>query len=209
MKRRVLLFLMIIAMGFISSCTTGSKKTNTTINNLNVGIAGEIASGVRYAAYATKAREEGLSKIAILFDALSKSEGVHAANHMDVLTSLGVKMDSINPVFEVKSTRENLEASIEGEDYESTTMYPDFIKTATAEKVDNAVQSFTWAMNTETKHKAFYQMALRALKNHTMSKLPSEYYVCPECGNTFVTGFKDTKCPFCYTMGTQFIGIIK
>ena len=209
MKQRLLLILMIITVGFFTSCKMGTKKPNTTINNLNVGIAGEIASGVKYAAFASKAREEGLSKIAILFDALSRSEGVHAANHMDVLTSLGVKMDSVNPVFDVKTTKQNLELSIEGEDYESTTMYPDFIKTATLERVDNAVQSFKWAMNTETKHKAFYQMALRALNNHTLASLPSEYFVCPECGNTFVTGFKDKKCPFCYTMGSQFIGIIR
>lgn len=205
MKQRVLLMMMMIAVGTVVSCKLGKDVTNSTVNNLNVSVAGEISAGVKYSAFAEKAREEGLTKIAIIFDALSKSEGVHAANHMDVLTSLGVKMDSINPVFEVKTTRENLETSIEGESYESKTMYPDFIKAATKEKIDNAVQSFTWAMNTEKKHEEFYEMALSALNSNTLAKLPSAYYVCPECGNTFVTGFKDKKCPFCYTTGEQFI----
>lgn len=207
MKQRVLLMMMILAVGFFVSCKMGVKKSNATINNLNVSIAGEIAAGVKYAAFADKAREEGLTKIAIIFDAISKSEGVHAANHMDVLTSLGVKMDSINPIFEVKTTKQNLEAAIEGESYESKTMYPDFIKIATGEKIDNAVQSFTWAMNTEKKHEVYYEMVLRELNNKTLANLPSIYYVCPECGNTFVTGFKDRKCPFCYTSGDQFIAV--
>jgi rubrerythrin len=207
MKQRVLLMMMIIAVGIVVSCKMGTKKSNTTVNNLNVSIAGEIAAGVKYSAFAEKAREEGYPKIAIIFDALSKSEGVHAANHMDVLTSLGVKMDSINPVFEVKSTMENLEAAINGESYESKTMYPDFIKSANEEKVANAVQSFTWAMNTEKKHEVFYEMALREFINHNMAKLPAAYYVCPECGNTFVTGFKNKRCPFCNTLGEQFIAV--
>ena len=207
MRQRLLT--MMIAAGIVVSCNMGSKKSNDTVNNLNVSIAGEIAAGVKYSAFAQKAREEGLPKIAIIFDALSKSEGVHAANHMDVLTSMGIKMDSINPVFVVKSTRENLESSIDGESYESKTMYPEFIKAATEEKVDNAVRSFTWAMNTEKKHEIFYEMTLREYNNHTLSHLPSAYYVCPECGNTFVTGFKHKKCPFCYTVGEQFIAVDK
>lgn len=207
MKHYLPIILMIIAFGVTVSCKVATKQSITTINNLNVGIASEIAAGVKYSAYATKAREEGLLEIAILFDALSKSEGVHAANEMDVLTSLGVKMDSITPVFEVKSTRENLEKAIEGEKYESKIMYPEFVKIATEEKLDNAVRSFTWAMDTENKHKIYYQMALKALNNHTLAKLPTIYYVCPECGNTFVEGFKDKKCPFCYTMGNQFIAV--
>lgn len=209
MKQRVLLMMMIFAVGTFVSCKMGTKNSNSTVNNLNVSIAGEIAAGAKYSAFAEKAREEGLTKIAIIFDAISESEGVHAANHMDVLTSLGIKMDSINPVFEVKSTKQNLEASIEGESYESKTMYPDFIKVATEEKIDNAVQSFTWAMNTEKKHEEYYEMALKEYNNHTLAKLPSTYYVCPECGNTFVTVFKNKKCPFCYTAGEQFIVVNK
>jgi rubrerythrin len=209
MKQRVRLLLIIIAVGLFVSCKVGTKHSLATINNLNVGIASEIAAGVKYSAFATKAHEEGFLKIAILFDAISKSEGVHAANHMDVLTSLGVKMDSINPVFEVKSTKENLENAIKVEEYESSTMYPEFVKIAIEEKIDNAVRSFTWAKDTENKHKVYFQMALRALNSHTLAKLPTKYYVCPECGNTFVTGFKDKKCPFCYTMGNQFIVVNK
>ena len=118
-------------------------------------------------------------------------------------------MDSTTPVFKVNSTKENLEEAIEGEGYEASTMYPDFVKTAKEERIDNAVQSFTWAMNTETKHKEYYEMELKALNNKTLAQLPTIYYVCPECGNTFVSGFKDKKCPFCFTTGEQFIAVNK
>ncbi|KKW30268.1 MAG: Rubrerythrin, partial [Candidatus Uhrbacteria bacterium GW2011_GWD2_52_7] len=50
----------------------------------------------------TKIRED--IKIAKLFDAASKAEAIHAANHKKVLEGLGVTMDDFTPEFEVKTT---------------------------------------------------------------------------------------------------------
>ena len=161
----------------------------------------------KYAAFAVKAREEGYNGVAKLFEAASKAESIHAANHMKVLQSLGEKMDDFKPEFEVKTTAENLQAAIDGETYEATTMYPQFLADAKAEKVQKAEKSFTWAFDTEKKHQQFYTNALEALKANGENKLAVEYAVCPVCGNTYEKATLDEKCAFCQTSKEKFLMI--
>jgi rubrerythrin len=188
---------------------TGCKQAKPvkTIENLKAGIKGETTASAKYAAFAQKAREEGNDTIAKLFDAASKSESIHAANHAKVLEELGEKMEDFKPEFEVKTTAENLQAAIEGETYEANTMYPQFITDAKAEKVEKAVQSFIWASDTEYKHQQFYSKALDALKLNSEMTLSFEYAVCPVCGNTYEKGSMDEKCAFCQTSKDKFIMI--
>jgi rubrerythrin len=76
-------------------------------------------------------------------------------------------------------------------------MYVQFINEAKAEKVNDAVKSFTWARDTEMKHLEFYKKALAALESNTESALPTGYAVCPVCGNTYDIANIDEKCAFC------------
>jgi rubrerythrin len=186
---------------------TGCNKVTPvkTTENLKAGIKGETTASAKYAAFAQKAREEGYDTIAKLFDAASKSESIHAANHAKVLEALGEKMDEFKPEFEVKTTAENLQAAIDGESYEIATMYPQFITDAKTEKVDKAVKSFTWAFDTEKKHQQFYAKALEALKLNSEKNLPIEYAVCPVCGNTYDKANMDAKCAFCQTESSKFV----
>lgn len=201
MKKYVFIFLALAATVAFTSCT---QKPVKTIADLKEGIKGETTASAKYAAFAQKAREEGNDTIAKLFDAASKAEDVHAANHTKVLEKLGEKMEAFTPEFEVKTTAENLQAAIDGESYENTTMYPGFIKDAEAEKVPDAVKSFTWAMDTEKKHEAFYKDALAALQAGNESTLPAGYEVCPVCGNTYAEGNVDANCAFCQTPSDKF-----
>ena len=52
-----------------------------TIENLKAAITGESTASATYAAYAAKAAQEGQPLIQKLFEAASKAESVHAANH--------------------------------------------------------------------------------------------------------------------------------
>lgn len=175
-----------------------------TIADLKDGIKGETTASAKYAAFAQKAREEGYDTIAKLFDAASKAESIHAANHTKVLEGLGEKMEEFKPEFEVKTTAENLQAAIDGESYEVSTMYTKFLDDAKTEKVEKATKSFTWAMDTETKHLDFYQKALEALKANNENTLPFVYAVCPVCGNTYDNAKVDEKCAFCQTSKDKF-----
>jgi len=199
--KNFLIFSLVCLIAF-SGCN--QAKPVKTIGNLKAGIKGETTASAKYLAFAQKAREEGNDTIAKLFMAASKAESIHAANHLKVLQSLGEQMEDFKPEFEVKTTGENLQAAIEGETYESTTMYPQFIEDAKGEKVQKAVQSFNWAFDTEKKHQQFYQIALKSLNENAEYKLAFDFYVCPKCGNTYDKGSIDQKCAFCQTDKEKF-----
>jgi rubrerythrin len=198
-----ILLLSMIGLLLFAGCK--QSKPVKTIENLKAGIKGETTASAKYEAFAQKAREEGLDTIAKLFEAASMSESIHATNHSKVLEELGEKMDAFTPEFEVKTTAENLQAAIDGESYEVSTMYPQFLANAAAEKVEKATKSFSWANDTEKKHLQFYTNALQALKANAENTLPFEYAVCPVCGNTYDKAEMDENCAFCQTSKDKFI----
>jgi len=199
---------LILALLIFSGIT--SAKNNVpklkTINNIKDAIIGETTASAKYAAYAIKAREEGYEKIALLFEAASKSEKIHAGNHSAVLQQLGEKMDDFSPKYDVKTTSENLQDAINGETYEVMTMYPKFIRTANDAGVNIAMLSFNYAYQTEKKHKEFYKNALNMLKNNKQNELPSKYLVCTTCGNTYDNN-APARCGISMTPKERFITI--
>jgi len=198
-----ILWLSVIGIMLLAGCS--QTKPVKTIENLKAGIIGETTASAKYAEFAKIAIAEGNDTIAKLFEAASKAEAIHADNHKKVLEGLGVTMDAFTPEFEVKTTAENLQAAIEGETYESTTMFPQFLEDAKAEKVEKAEKSFNWAFDTEKKHQKFYSQALNALNQNTENILAFEYAVCPVCGNTYELNSTDEKCAFCQTAKEKFI----
>jgi rubrerythrin len=183
MKKNVCIGILCIAVAAMA--VTGCKKQAGTIENLKAAITGETTASAKYAAYAQKAKEEKLGKIAILFEAASKAESVHVKMHTAVLDAMGVKMDPITPQFTVKTTKENLEDAIKGESYEIGKMYPEFIKKANEEAKKDAAASFDRAFQVEKKHNDLYKSALDALNKKDVKSLPDAYAVCMVCGNTF------------------------
>jgi len=202
--KKSILFIAVVALIAFVGC---QPKPVKTIENLKAGIKGETTASAKYKAFADKAREEGLDTVAKLFDAASKSEAIHAANHSKVLEALGAKMEEFKPEFEVKTTAENLQAAINGESYEVVSMYPEFIAAAKEEKVDKAIKSFTWAIDTEKKHTEFYAKALADVKLNNESTLSFEYVICPTCGNTYDKANMDKTCAFCKTSSDKYITI--
>lgn len=183
-----------------------TTEINTTIDNLQHAYKGETTASAKYAAYSQKAEEEGYHEIAMLFKAASKSESIHAGNHKAVLAEYGKTVPGIKPEFTVKSTRENLMDAIVGETYEINTMYPKFINNAKISKNRLASISFSYAYQTEQKHKAFYEKALAALDNNNAGSIPTKYFVCPTCGNTYETKAPQ-RCGISMTSGDKFIEI--
>ncbi|MBA7709407.1 Rubrerythrin-2 [subsurface metagenome] len=102
----------------------------------------------------------------------------------------------------VRSTRDNLEAAIDGEHYEFTKMYPGFIEQAKSENNEKAEISFTYANAVEKIHHGLYHKALEALE--AGQKLRDEpYFVCQGCGYT-VAGEAPEKCPICGAPRSKF-----
>jgi rubrerythrin len=160
-----------------------------TTDNAKEAFAGESQANRKYLAFSEKAAEEGFRNVAVLYKAASEAEAIHAKKLLKVLTA-------------VESTAKNLEASIAGETHEFTTMYPEFVKAAEAEKRSDAVLAFTHAMKAEEVHAGLYKKALAAINGG--SDLGREkVFLCPVCGNIEI-GKAPDKCPICGVFGKQF-----
>ena len=68
-----------------------------TIENLKAAITGESTASATYAAYAAKAAQEGQPLIQKLFEAASKAESVHAANHNNKEGINNVVLSEVRP----------------------------------------------------------------------------------------------------------------
>jgi rubrerythrin len=153
-----------------------------TNDNLKAAFAGESQANRRYLAFAKQAQQDGRPQIAKLFRAVAEAETIHAHAHLRVLG-------------EVKSTADNLKAAIDGESYEFTKMYPEFLQAAKAEGNKAAATSFERALAVERIHHALYEQALQAAG--AGGDAPSaKLYVCGVCGNT-VLGEPPDVCPIC------------
>jgi rubrerythrin len=204
MKKLIYSIIFIAVLAGMTSCTAPDPVKSK--EDLKAAFNGESTASAKYAKYAQKAWQDSLSNIAVLFEAASRAEGIHADNHKKVLEKLRVKVEGPEiGAFEVKTTAENLADAIKGESYEVATMYPDFIKDAETEKVKDAIKSFTWAYDTEKKHKAFYEKALAELNAGNQSNLPTRWFVCPVCGNTYDLASVKNACDFCKTKKEKFI----
>lgn len=161
-----------------------------TEKSLKEAFAGESQANRKYTIFAAKADKEGFPQAARLFRAAAEAEAVHAANHLRVLKG-------------IKSTRENLQAAISGEDDEWEKMYPEMIKTAKSEGKKDAEMSFHFANEVEKIHSQLYSKLLEGL-GFTQENFP--YYVCPYCGNT-VEREAPSKCQVCGAEGRIFLRV--
>jgi rubrerythrin len=226
MKKLVIMLTAIVITGTLfNSCKNESNKeselqkpvaqvaemsvvdaTASTINNMQAAFKGETTASAKYEAYSKKAEEEGHHEIAMLFHAASMAENIHANNHKVVLEEAGQTVPEIVPEFTVKSTKENLEDAVTGESYESNSMYPGFMVTAKAAKNEMAGMSLNYAYRTELKHLEMYKEALAALIDNNDKSLPSVYYICPTCGNTYQTT-TPKRCGTSMTSAEKFMKI--
>ena len=195
---------LLAALVLMLGITPAFAENTQTIKDLQDAFTGESTAHAKYAAFAQKAKEDGYPKIALLFEAASRAEKIHAGNHQAALKQLGASVLEVKPEFEVKSTRENLKNAIEGESYEVATMYPNFLKDASNEKVNIALMSFNYAFQTEKKHKEMYENALSSLDNNQVNNMPSLYQVCLVCGNTYA-GQGPARCGICMTPNERFV----
>lgn len=160
-----------------------------SVENLKTAFAGESQANRRYLAFAKKADQEGFPQIAKLFRSAAAAETVHANNHLRA-------MDGI------KSTAENLEVAIAGENYEVVRMYPTMHSEAEADGDRRATQTFNYALQTEKIHEMLYRQAAESIAQG--KDIPEkEYYVCPVCGMTH-EGPMPGRCPVCNTPGEKF-----
>ncbi len=164
----------------------------STNDNLQSAFAGESQANRKYLAFAQAAAAEGLPQIARLFRAAAQAETVHALAHLKVLGW-------------PKATVQNIQAAMNGENFEFTKMYPQFIEEAKREKREDAGASFGNANQVEEIHYALYKAAFQAAS--AGKDLPAQsIHVCAICGNT-VLGNAPDECPICGSSKEKFTAI--
>ncbi len=197
-----------LAILFCTLCIMAAPafaNTEKTLENLQAAYNGESNAHAKYSAFAVKADEEGYGEVASLFRAAAKAEQIHLEHHARVIRQMDAKPIAHIKKPEVLSTKENLKAAIEGESYEQTTMYPEFIKVAEEEGNDAAITTFTNAMEAEAGHARMYTAALANL-DALKGTVAKNYFVCTVCGLTVTTiNFED--CPSCGVSKDEYLKI--
>ncbi|MFO8018678.1 MAG: rubrerythrin family protein [Promethearchaeia archaeon] len=153
-----------------------------TEKDLKEAFAGESQANRKYLAYAEKAEKDGFTQVAKVFRAAAAAETVHAHNHFRAMEG-------------IQSTEENIKDAIEGEHYEFSEMYPEFLEDAKEEGNKRAERSFDYANQVEKVHHKLYKSALEAVQGGKDLE-EKEMYVCPVCGYTH-EGDLPEKCPVC------------
>ena len=192
---------MVLCMGLICTVRAAEEAGNTTLDNLQAAFNGESNAKARYEAFAAKADEEGYKSVASLFRAVAKSEGIHAVKHGEMIKKMNAEPKATIEKADVKSTKENLEASIKGETAEKDSMYPSFIKQAEVDKNAGAAMTFKGAMAAEVEHAKLYSLALKEL--NSWKDAGKVFLVCTVCGYT--TMDQSLKiCPVCSSPREKF-----
>lgn len=158
-----------------------------TQDNLMAGFAGESQANRKYSAFAEVAKKEGHDDIARLFLATAEAENIHAVAELKLAGK-------------VNDTAGNLQAAIEGETYEFTTMYPDFEMVAVEEDQKEAIRAFRFAKEAEKIHAKLYK---EALDNLNAKNTGVAYFLCPVCGYIEKNAAPDA-CPICKVKGSAF-----
>ncbi len=182
-----------------------AASSTSTKENLLAAFQGESNAHARYVAFATKADQEGYGRVASLFRAAARAEEIHAKNHADVLKKIGVEAKAELKAADVKSTRENLKAALEGETYERDSMYPQFLVKARQDGNRAAIETFNMAKMAEAEHAKLYTAALAGLDGAKGSASES-LYVCTVCGYT-TTKLDFEKCPACFNPKDRYVKV--
>ena len=167
---------------------------NLTSVNLLKAFAGESQARNKYEYFAKVAQKEGYRDIAEHFQRAANNEKTHAKLELSLNNRMMSGTDN-----NFGNTKENLQSAINGESYESTTMYPDFAQIAKDEGHKEAARLFSGIGKIEVEHEAMFQMLLDRLEadSEFVSENEEEAWICEVCGHIHY-GKKALKvCPVC------------
>jgi len=177
-----------------------------TIENLAKAFVGESQARNRYTIYASAARKEGYEQIAAIFELTANQEKEHANWEFKLINELKkTESDVPNPIkietevpTTLGTTADHLKAAIGGEDYEQTTMYPEFANQAEADGLKDIADRFRAIGRAEAHHQERYQKILDSLEAGTIFKKDAEvHWICRECGYEHIGNEAPKSCPSC------------
>ena len=108
-------------------------KGTRTEKNILTAFCGESQARNRYTFFSAQAKKEGYVQISNIFEETANHEREHAKRLFKLLEGGEVEVTASFPAGVVGTTMENLAEAAGGENYEHSTMYPEFAATAREE----------------------------------------------------------------------------
>ena len=162
-------------------------KDSKTYQNLMTAFAGESQARNKYTYFASAAKKEGYEQIAAIFEETANNEKEHAKMWFKLLNGGAVP-----------STKENLKAAAEGENYEWTDMYDSFAKEAEEEGFKEIANKFRLVAAIEKEHEERYLKLLNNIASERVfDKEDTTVWVCRNCGYVHVGKTAPKVCPAC------------
>ena len=161
-------------------------KGSKTEQNLMAAFAGESQARNKYTYYASKAKKEGYEQIARLFLETADNEKEHAKLWFKLVNG------------GIQDTAANLADAAAGENYEWTTMYDEFAKTAEEEGFLALAAQFEGVAKIEKTHEERYLKLLDNLKKGEVFKKGEKVmWFCRNCGHVEIAESAPAVCPVC------------
>jgi rubrerythrin len=176
-----------------------------TLKNLTKAFIGESQARNRYTFYSRVAQKEGYEQIGEIFLLTADNEKAHAKRLFEHIQELKKEEKDLGEITVeagaptvYSTTIENLKASIEGENFEHTKMYPEFADTAEKEGYLEIAKRLKAIAMAELHHKERYEKLLAQLEAGTVFKKAKEtWWVCRECGYIHFGTTPPETCPSC------------
>lgn len=171
-----------------------------TPKNVLRAIAGESMARNKYTYFASAAKKDGFEQIAAIFEETADNEKEHAKRLMKLLANYpDAKSTLENYDFpSIEATASNLAHAAAGENYEWTTMYPDFARIAREEGQEEAASVFKEIGEVEERHeKRYLKLKENIEKNRVFVREEEMEWKCRNCGYIHKGSDAPAVCPAC------------
>ncbi len=175
-----------------------SLKGTQTEKNLLAAFAGESQARNRYTYFASQAKKQGYEQISGIFAETADNEKEHAKRLFKFLAGGEVEIAASFPAGIIGDTADNLKAAAEGENYEHTTLYPEFARIAKGEGFDEVADVMMSIANAEKQHEKRYLGLMENIKKGRVFKREKPVkWRCRNCGYIHEGPEAPDECPAC------------
>ncbi len=173
-------------------------KGSKTEKNLLTAFAGESQARNRYTYFASQAKKDGFVQISAIFEETADQEKEHAKRLFKFLEGGEVEIAAAFPAGVIGPTIDNLKASAGGEDYETTTMYPEFAQIAQQEGFKEIASVFLSIAVAEARHRDRYLALEKNIAQEKVFKKDKPVrWICRNCGYVHDGPEAPDVCPAC------------
>jgi rubrerythrin len=175
-----------------------SLKGTQTEKNILTAFCGESQARNRYSYFAGQAKKEGFVQISAIFDETANQEKEHAKRLFKFLEGGEAEVCAVFPAGVIGTTEENLLEAANGENYETTEMYPNFAQVAEKEGFKEIALVFRKIAVAEARHRDRYQALRQNIQNGQVFRRNEKVrWVCRNCGYVHEGLEAPGTCPAC------------